>query len=315
MISSIKVEDQVEEEPTDGGIRKAEPALERPDNDQQSFVSHSDENTFWTRLAESTRPAYFQGEGVFMTTLGTDASVDVPQWNPGFWGSTALATPGSIVSVGQPNLPGTSITPSGGMLQVHTVNEPSHQPPLPDVPAHLTAQQKTLPEILGKLVDYFSQAEWVQNHEKEPPLLDNDPLIKLGLVQSGGSRFDALISWDDEKNHCRVPGCQLSRDRTQHYTTERRSRALAHVYGHFGYKPIPCVGECGKVDCDMRFLDKPSKAEHIRSYTMPPVKCAVCRSTIARKNYKRHLKDVDRLSEDQIAALLGSDEEAAGMSA
>ncbi|KAG8780745.1 hypothetical protein FRC15_009319 [Serendipita sp. 397] len=223
-------------------------------------------------------------------------------WHPSYGATTSFLS--------------TSMFPLGSMLQVHTMAESAHQlSPTPQAPTQPTTQPVTLPEVLEKLVEYFSRAEWVQKHEKEPLLLDNDPLIRLGLVQPGGSRFDALLFWDGEKDHCQVPGCQGSRDRTQHYTTERRPRALAHVYGHFGYKPIPCEGECGTVGCEMRFPDKPSKTEHVRAYTTPRTTCAVCRSTIARKNYKRHLKDVDRLSEDQIAALLGLGEEAAGMSA
>ncbi|KAG8752396.1 hypothetical protein FRC14_007079 [Serendipita sp. 396] len=251
------------------------------------------------------------------------ANAEQLQWHSGF---PVLTTPRNMIPVEQlqhwPSsydtatpFPGTSVVPSGSMPQAHPMIGPSYQLPPPHVPTQPMARPITLPEILGKLIDYFSQAEWVQKHEKEPPLLDNDPLIRLRLVQPGGSRFDALLFWDGEKDHCQVPGCQGSRDRTQHYTTERRPRALVHVYGHFGYKPIPCEGECGRVSCEMRFPDKPSKTEHVRTYTTPRATCAVCRSTIARKNYKRHLRDVDRLREDQIAALLGSDEEAAGMSA
>ncbi|KAG8833190.1 hypothetical protein FRC17_011189 [Serendipita sp. 399] len=209
-----------------------------------------------------------------------------PLWLPNRGQSTTTSFPSTSAGGG------TSQNP----LSATTTTRPLLQPPQPQ--SYPPVQSHALPvspiEVtLQHLRDSLSRQSWVRNQEPEPVMQEDDPLVQMRLVEPGMSRFEAFIAWDGEKEVCLFPGCESSRGSGNPYSTDRRPRAIAHVYGHFGYKPVTCAGACGKPTCLNKLQASPSF-----SFSHAPTTCL--RMANITEELMNLSEDIPNLSKDII---------------
>lgn len=96
--------------------------------------------------------------------------------------------------------------------------------------------------FLVDLARFIAGQPWFQTHNQEPPLHEDEEVVKEGHLPSGSShsRFDLFFEADD-RHRC----LWIVKGKRCHHRALRLGRARGHAHSHFDYKPFMCEGGCG----------------------------------------------------------------------